>query len=265
MAELPSDLRNLESRLEGCSVLRRVVCFSEIESTSEHLKALARAGEEEGMVVIADHQTAGHGRHGRSWYSPPGVNLYLSVLLRPSIEPSKAPLLSLFAAVCVAESVRAVCGIRAGIKWPNDILLRGKKCSGILVDMEGGSRGVDWVVVGIGLNVNGRDWPEEIRPTATSLAEQSGRRFDRGVVGSTLIGRMDSEYVKALGDGFASVREKWLAYDMLSGERIRLTERGTVTEGVVIGYDDLGAIILGDEDGSRRKVFSGEAERVARV
>ena len=153
--------------------------FETLDSTNDLAKALAVQGAPEGTVVVAEAQTSGRGRLGREWDSPPGVGLYVSLVLRPMLPPMELPQITLTTAVAVVRAVRRVAGLAPGIKWPNDLLLNGKKLGGILTEMETESDRIRHVVVGLGLNVNNPGFPPELAATATSLALEAGRTFSR--------------------------------------------------------------------------------------
>ena len=153
--------------------------FETLDSTNDLAKELAAQGAPEGTVVVAETQTGGRGRLGREWNSPPGVGLYVSLVLRPMLPPMELPQITLTTAVAVVRAVRRVTGVAPGIKWPNDLLLNGKKLGGILTEMETESDRIRHVVVGLGLNVNNPAFPPELAATATSLALATGRAFSR--------------------------------------------------------------------------------------
>ena len=172
LAEVPDRLTALELRplLNTHDLGRELHCYEELGSTNDRAKELAEEGAEHGEIVVAEAQTAGRGRRGREWVSPPRRNLYFSVILRPELPPSRAAELTLVASIAVCDAARQA-GVDAGIKWPNDLLASGKKLAGILTELATEPDRVHWVVVGVGVNVNSRpeDFPEELRDEATSL------------------------------------------------------------------------------------------------
>ena len=171
----------VSSLLETEIIGKRIHFYDEIGSTNVKAFELARGGEGEGAVVLADSQTGGKGRIGRRWESPPGLNLYASIILRPPVAPQEAHALTFLAAVATAEAVAKVCPVRPVVKWPNDILLDGGKAAGILLEMDSEPDRVHFVVIGIGVNINETQsmFPEYIRNTATSLREKAGDAIDR--------------------------------------------------------------------------------------
>jgi BirA family biotin operon repressor/biotin-[acetyl-CoA-carboxylase] ligase len=233
-------------------------------STSDRLKALARGGAAEWTVVGADAQTAGRGREGRSWLSPLG-GLYLSVLLRP--RGSVASRLPLAAGVAVAEAVEEH-GAKAELKWPNDVLLEGRKLAGILAEAASGTDGVEWVVLGIGVNVvvDERTLPPPLRGQVASLAPARGGRPPRvPSLAASVLARLRVWY-DALAASPASVVDAWRdrAVDWW-GERVEARAGGETLAGRLVGLDEEGALILVTDAGVRRRVLSGDVQRLRRA
>ncbi|MEA1927796.1 MAG: biotin--[acetyl-CoA-carboxylase] ligase, partial [Candidatus Auribacterota bacterium] len=156
----------LVSALKPCSFIKDFHYSLSIDSTNNLARSLAEEGAPEGTLVISEEQTSGRGRMGRSWISPPGTGIWISVLLRPMIEPARAALITPLVAVSLSRSIREVTGLPAGIKWPNDILIRGKKAAGILTEISTDRKSIRYIIVGIGINVNTEYFPEEIRGQA---------------------------------------------------------------------------------------------------
>lgn len=245
---------------QASSWVRQVHRFESIDSTSDVLKEAARAGAPEGEVAIARIQTAGRGRHGRPWVSPPG-NLFLSMLLRPQ-DPAILSLLPLAAGLAVAEAL-SIGGVEPRLKWPNDVLVDGKKLAGILAEASTGA-GIESVVLGVGANVNWRrdEAPEELRAVATSLREETGRAHDVDVVAAAVLGRWTAWY-DALRVDRRRVREAWRARSVdWWGRPVELLSGQTRLVGVARDVDDSGALILEQPDGSRLTVVSGEAREL---
>ena len=244
---------------------RHLHWFAEVDSTQRVARELGRAGAPEGSVVIAERQTAGRGRLGRPWPSPAGVNLYCSVLLRPPLAPSAVPQIALVAGVAAAAAIAEETGLRAAIKWPNDVLLGGRKVVGILVEMDSEVERVHHVTVGIGVNLNTArsSFPPELRDKASSLRLESGRRIDRAAFTGRLLAALEARYGRFLAVGFAtSVRAEWESLSCLTGTEVRVTSRdeelaGTVT-GTVLGLDVDGALRLRQADGHELRIVAGE-------
>lgn len=241
---------------------RRLYVYRQLDSTNLAAEALAARGAPEGAIVLADGQTAGRGRLGRSFYSPPGRSIYLSALLRPEVPAHEAPHFVFAAAVAVAETVAAHVGdADPEIKWPNDVLLSGRKTSGINLPV-GVTRGrVDWLVLGIGLNVNleESDLPPELRPIATSLRIATGHRLDRIDVAEDLIRRLERWVDRLRADGFERVLDAWLKFFRMRGARVRIGGPGVAREieGRVSGVDPDGALLLKTETSTER-ILAGD-------
>jgi BirA family biotin operon repressor/biotin-[acetyl-CoA-carboxylase] ligase len=215
----------------------------------------AVAGAPEGTVVLAEEQGTGRGRFQRVWVSPPGVNLYLSVLLRPSL--GELPLLSMAAGVAVVRAVRATTGLRSGLKWPNDVLLGGRKVCGILVEGRALGPRSQAAVVGIGLNVNlDPGLYPEIGAVATSLKQQAGKPVSRLGVLRALLLELDQVYL-AVRRG-ASVRGGWLSLLVTLGRRVRVRWGEVVEEGLAVGVDAEGGLVLERPGGARVTLPAGE-------
>ncbi|MBM4266910.1 MAG: biotin--[acetyl-CoA-carboxylase] ligase [Deltaproteobacteria bacterium] len=235
-----------------------IVHRAEVDSTSRLAADLARAGAAEGTTVVAESQTAGRGRLGRTWSSPVGVNLYLSMVLRPSLAPSEVTAVSLVAAIAVLDTIEETCELRAEIKWPNDVLLTGRKVCGILTELEAEAERVRFLVLGIGVNLNARiqDFPPELRRKASSLRVASGRRVDRVAFTGNLLRHLEEVYDAFLRGGFAAVRPRYESRHGLVGRRVRI-EGGPIASGVVRGVDADGALLVETPQGVAR-VAAGE-------
>ncbi|RMD83575.1 MAG: biotin--[acetyl-CoA-carboxylase] ligase [Candidatus Dadabacteria bacterium] len=216
-------------------------------STNDDAAALARQGAPEGTVVLAERQTAGRGRMGRRWASLPGRSVTLSCVLRPPIPPAEAPRLSLVAALAVACAMEAE-GLRARIKWPNDVLLGGRKVCGILTEIEAEADTVHFVIAGIGLNVNTTrdEFPPELRESATSMRIDAGRRFDRARITAALLQSLERWYGRFLGEPFDRLAAEWNRRSVTVGRRVRVTGAGEAIEGCCLGIDGDGALLVND-------------------
>ena len=240
---LVSQLSQPARRLLG----RPLHFFDTIDSTNASAARLAREDAAEGTVVIADAQTGGKGRLGRSWVSPPGVNLYLSVILRPRKPASAAPQLSLLASVAVAEAIVQQMQLVPSIKWPNDILVSGKKVCGILTEMQANGPRLRSVVVGIGVNINAplSSFPEELQDKASSLFLMRGEPIDRAAFTVGLLTHLEKLYVLWLEKGFPVVGAAWEGYASgLLGKSITVTAPEGVISGTARGIDRDGALLV---------------------
>ena len=238
---------------------RRLENFETIDSTNVRAAELARAGAAEGTVVVAERQTRGRGRLGRSWVSPARVNLYASFVLRPRLAPSDAPQLALAAAIAVARALAALAPGRVAIKWPNDCLLDGKKVAGILTEMDAEVDRVRAVVLGIGVNLNAtaRQFPSALRPIATSVVLATGTLVDRPRFTAALCSTLEDVYDRVVSEGFAALVDEWESYSCLTGRRVTIDCGGRRSAGTVRGIDTSGRLVLAGAVGEER-VMAGD-------
>ena len=238
----------------------RVVCLAQTDSTNTVAFKMAQEGAPEGTVVIADAQTAGKGRLGRVWLSPAGVNLYCSVVLRPEISPVAACQLTFLSVVAVARAIERCTALSPQIKWPNDILICGKKVAGLLNEMNAETEQVNFVVLGIGVNLNMRlaQLDEGLRHPATSLLEEGGVEVDRLGFTRTLLLELDELYDRFLVEGEAAVRAEWLERSAIRGRRVRVQCGEREFSGAVQGVDAFGALLVELDDGTLETVLSGD-------
>jgi len=237
---------------------KEIMHAGEVESTNTLAMNLAQKGAVDGTVVVAESQTGGRGRLGRTWTSPAG-NLYMSLILRPAVPISKAPLITLMGAVAVASAIRKLCGIPAGIKWPNDILLSGKKVAGLLTEMSAEPDRIRHIVLGIGVNVNmdRKSLQPDVRRTATTLAAAMERPVDRTILLRTLIAELDLWYHRFLKRD-TEVLTAWKALNVTLGHRVTVSGGGAKMEGLARGVDAEGRLMLELGDGTLRQVSAGD-------
>lgn len=236
-----------------------------LPSTSDEARRRAEEGAPHGTVVVADGQSAGRGRHGRAWHSPRGVNLHLSIVLRAEQGPplAAAPALGLAAAVGIAEALRGFVGRPPVVKWPNDLLYDGRKLAGILLETSSGGPGAPApVILGVGINVNQAEFPDELRDRATSLRCQRGDRADRAAVLAALLNSLEPWIERLASAGFEPVRAAWLALAPWIGEPVQVcpTPGQPPVRGVALGLDAHGGLRLRLGDGSRHIVRAGDLE-----
>ena len=241
-----------------------IVCLKETESTNAVAFRMAEEGAPEGTVVIADAQTAGKGRLGRLWLSPPGVNLYCSVVLRPEITPVAACQLTFLSVVAVARAIEQCSDLKPQIKWPNDILIGGKKVAGLLNEMNAETEQVNFVVLGIGVNLNVRRAAlgEALRHPATSLLEEGGVEIDRVAFTRTLLIELDRLYDRFLKEGEQPVRAEWLERSAIKGRSVKVDQGNRHFTGVVQGVDSFGALLVQLSDGTVETVLSGDVSLI---
>lgn len=261
--EAPLGAEALQPGLETLWLGRELVCLASTDSTMRVAGELAARGAAHGAAVIAEEQTAGRGRLGRAFHSPPGANLYVSILLRPNPPGMLAPTLVLAAGVSVAETVAAWLGTpaRVDLKWPNDVRIDRRKTSGILVELASEAARPVWAVLGIGvnLNVDPATFPAEFRARATSLAAAGGRPVDRVAFTQRLFGTLERVLDLHASQGFAGVRPRFEAWFRMGGQPVRvLKPAGGTLEGVVAGVDPDGALRLRLAGGREQRVLAGE-------
>jgi BirA family biotin operon repressor/biotin-[acetyl-CoA-carboxylase] ligase len=231
--------------------------FETVDSTQAVLARLAVEGASEGTVVVARHQTAGRGRRGRHWWDAPGESLLLSLLLKPPILNVRAPQLSLVAGVAVADALDAACDAAARIRWPNDVLVGGKKVCGVLPEAVSQADGrIGYLLLGIGINVGQREFPPELRGAATSLLLSTGVAHDQSRLLAAMLEALDRRYDEWLRDGFAGLRDEWRRRASTLGERVRISDG---REGVAVDVDDTGALLVDTGRGVPTRVVSGIA------
>jgi BirA family transcriptional regulator, biotin operon repressor / biotin---[acetyl-CoA-carboxylase] ligase len=229
----------------------RLFVYDSIDSTSSRAKIFANKGAEEGTVVIADHQTAGRGRFGRTWFAESGSGLLFSVIVRPTFSMDKIGLLPFFAAVGIANAVETVTGMQCECKWPNDILLNKKKCCGILMESISQKNKFDYAILGIGLNVNQKRFPDDLEGTATSLNSECGREFDRRNVFCQIMSSLESYYTDVSKGNFNTVLKEWKARTTIFGKRITLTQAADVIDGIAVNLAADGGLVVETETGQR--------------
>lgn len=245
---------------ESYSWKDRIHCFTSIGSTNDLLRELARQGAPHGTAVLAGHQTNGHGRRGRSFHSPEGLGIYLSLLLRPGCSPLELMHLTCATAVAMCDAVEAAAGIRPGIKWTNDLVVGRKKLGGILTELSLTPSGnVDYAIIGIGINCSQRepDFPEEIRSIACSLEMVTGRKTDSPLLASAMLEQLERMAAGLLSEKEA-VLERYRADCITLGQEISLVRGEEVRYGRAVSVDDQGALVVDFSDGTREAVNSGE-------
>lgn len=250
--------RQLSARVVG----RQIYLFDEVSSTNDVLRHLAKAGAREGTVVLAEGQRAGRGRLGKAWFSPSGVNLYASVLFRPAIGPTAAPVFSFIASLALADAIRAQ-GLQAAIKWPNDLLVERKKVGGVLAELVTSGERLDYVILGIGVNLNVEQKAllealGESGRAAASLREIAGRDIDRNAFAATFLNCLDEWLTTHRTQGDAPLLKAWRDRDILTGRRVEVREEGRVFDGKALGVHAGGHLVVEDSKGRARKVVAGE-------
>jgi BirA family transcriptional regulator, biotin operon repressor / biotin---[acetyl-CoA-carboxylase] ligase len=254
-----NELREILSRSQNAS-RHDISYFASATSTNVLAMDMAEKGCPEGAVIIADTQTAGKGRLGRSWLSPAARNLYMSLVIRPAITPRDAAALTFLAAVACSSALEKHCGLPVAIKWPNDLLCGGRKIVGILAEIRADIDSICHAVIGIGVNVNlaEDDMPDDLKKIATSVFIETGRRFSRTGLAAAIIMEFDKWYALLLSKGQKVVIEKWRERCSTIGRQIRIAVGDLIFEGTAEGIDDEGLLIMLMADGSRRKFSAGD-------
>ena len=234
--------------------------YDEIESTNVEARALALGGAPEGTVVVAERQSAGRGRLGRRWTSPAGKGLLFSVVLRPNLAMSDAHMLTLVTAVAAAEAIEAQTRIPVSIKWPNDLFIGDKKVGGILMEVAGEQDEVDWVVVGIGINVNTEfvELPVALRRTATSLQMVGEQPVDRSTLLAALLLSLETQYARAVASGFENIISSFRQRDYLLKKSVSVETREGPVVGRASGIDERGALLVELPERRIRRFHSGD-------
>ncbi len=248
--------QRLHTRLLG----RPCIILDEVDSTNSEAMRRASEGAEEGLIVLANRQTAGRGRLRRRWHSIAGHTLTMSVLLKPPLSPEKIPQISLLIAVALHDALSSFAS-DINIKWPNDILHRGRKMVGILTEMRAGQACVQAVVVGMGINVHApeRGWPQEIAATATDLDTASGRIVSRMEVAVCILESVEQYYLNYLNHGFDPVRKQWWQAHAACGKQVRVYDGLHYIEGIAEDMDEDGALLLRTHAGLQR-IVAGDLE-----
>ena len=249
----------LLSRLTpGQVVGRDVRVFQETSSTNDVVEKLARDGVREGVVVLAESQSRGRGRLGRKWVSPAGLGLWFSVLLRPSLPLGAVTQLTIMAATAVARAVRTETGLVPQIKWPNDILLRGRKVAGILTELSAESDRISHVVLGIGVDVNVLEFPVELDGVATSLAREAGRSFNRAALAAALFTELDRDYARVGRGDFPALAEEWEQQCVTLGQLVRIHIGPRMVTGRAESLDTDGALLVRSDYGHLERIIGGD-------
>ena len=249
----------IESRIGTKWAGRNVFYYEEIDSTNTKAKALAEQGAIHGTLVTTDRQKAGKGRRGRVWESTPGDNIYMTILLKPQISPAQAPMLTLVMALSVVEAIREETGLNAGIKWPNDIVINGKKLCGILTEMSLEEGHISYVVSGVGINANGVEFPEEIAEKGTSLKLESGKEWNRARIIISVMEKFEKNYEIFVEEGtLVKLKERYNTFLVNKGKEVRVLDPKGEYTAFAFGINEKGELLVERKDGRQEAVFSGE-------
>jgi BirA family biotin operon repressor/biotin-[acetyl-CoA-carboxylase] ligase len=251
------DQKWIRSQLRTQHVGREIITHTTVESTNDLAKGLVTAWDKEGTVILADCQTQGKGRSGRTWYSEENVGIYLSVLLKPGLAPEQIAPITLVAGVALVQTLNEFSQTRPVLKWPNDILLSGKKVAGILTEnhQEDGHSGV---ILGIGINVNHTRFPISLQHIATSLAMENGENFERPLLIAAFLNHLDREYSSFLEEGASHAALQWNQHSEMFGNHISLKQGTETYSGTAMKLDEEGRLVILLDSGEEMAFEAGE-------
>lgn len=255
----------IESYLPEDSICQRVECLEVTDSTNSYAKKLAEQGEPEGTLVVAERQTAGRGRRGRNWESPSGTNVFMTLLLRPKLHPAQVSGITLLSALALAKAIIEVVSVDVEIKWPNDVVIAKRKICGILTEMSSEENFIHYAVVGIGINVNQEDFPEELKEKASSIYLETGEKLNRCALAARTVELFGEYYRQYEREGnLASFVEEYNGLLANRDREVRV-HYGMVEDvssentqvGIARGIDEDGALLV-EIDGDEKRILSGE-------
>lgn len=249
----------LRQRLKGSLFGKRIYHFFKVDSTNRVALNLGHAGEPEGAVILAEEQSAGRGRAGHSWHSERAAGIYVTVLLRPKLAPVQAPLVTLMAGLAARSAIEEQAGVKVDLKWPNDLLIAGKKVGGILTEMHAEPGQVRFVIVGMGINVNQEKFPAELSGVATSLRAETGKSQSRLELLVRLLREFENDYNRFLSEGSNSVVQRVAAVSSFAeGKRVRVSNGKETFTGVTAGLASEGLLLVKRDNGQTVTVISGD-------
>lgn len=238
----------------------KILHYQKISSTNDIAKKLALSNAKEGCVIIAEEQTQGKGKLGRTWISPPYKNLYFSVILRPQVTLSESSCLTLLSALSIIKALEKLYKLKVNIKWPNDIIIKGRKIGGILTEIDNGRNFINFAIIGIGINVNmdKEDFPASLQKTASSLKQELGFLISKEEVLKEILKKLDTNYFLFKKEGFLSFVDTIKLFVYPLGKFIKIASGNSIFKGQVIDLDKSGALILRDENGFVISLLTGE-------
>lgn len=231
-----------------------------VDSTQRIAQRLAYDGAQEGTIVIAEEQLGGRGRFERAWHSPKYKGIWMSIILRPKVPIMQTPQLTLLMAVAAVKGIEQATGCEPGIKWPNDLLINGKKVSGILTELQADSDRIHSLIIGIGINVNlePSDYPAELLDTATSLFIETGKEWDRATIVQSILLELEKLYAIYLENGFYPIKLLWESYAVSIGKRVKATTLNGTLVGIAKGITEQGVLLLEDDEGEIHTIYSAD-------
>lgn len=247
------------SRNQASWVGKSIEYFEVTDSTNQRIYDFAEKGREEGLLAVAEEQTGGKGRRGRSWVSPPGTGIWMSLLLRPKVEPQKASMVTIVAALAMTKAMEKITGMEIRIKWPNDVVLNGKKVCGILTEMSAELEEIHYIIVGIGINANTESFPEDIQDRATSIYLESGKKVERAAFIAEFCVQFEQYYERFLEMGnLEFLKEEYESYLINIGREVKIIKKKEERVRKALGINELGELIVAKSDGTTEIIFSGE-------
>lgn len=246
-------LPDLNTKIIG----RKLCYFKTLSSTNLFARELAKKGVEDGTVVVADTQSRGRGRRNRAWFSPYG-GLWFSIILYPGIPPEKGMMLMMIASIATVEGIKEVTDVDAEIKWPNDVLIKGKKVCGVLIEMDAELDRINYAIVGIGINVNNK-LEKSLEERATTLRDEVDTKVSKVQLLKSVLKNFDEKYMELLHGGYGAIRKKWILYSKIVGREIVVKEENKTLKGIVERVDEEGYLILKTKEGGI-KILSGDVE-----
>jgi BirA family biotin operon repressor/biotin-[acetyl-CoA-carboxylase] ligase len=255
-------IEEIRDSISGRSMIigREIIFFDTINSTNTYAMELADMGYPDGTVIIADAQKGGKGRLGRKWLSPQGKNLYMSIILRPTIQPKDAAILTLMSAVACASAIKQLSSVPVSIKWPNDIMVSDRKLGGILTEIKADMDRIFHAVIGIGININfeAEDMPDEIKAIATSIKNESGSAQSRTLIAIEIIKELDRWYSMLPNIGKKPIIEEWLKLSSTIGRIVKVNVGNNVFTGIAGSIDEEGMLMLKLPDNTVKKISAGD-------
>lgn len=254
------ELSSIQETLNTTIFGRDIKLLDTTATTQEEARTLAEAGAPSGTLVIAEEQTGGRGRRGRPWFSPARKGIWMSMILKPNCPLSFAPQLTLLTAVAICRAVRKRTGVEAGIKWPNDLLVAGRKICGILIESVCEDEMIKYCIVGIGIDVNmdASDIPPELTDILTSLKIESGKEINRAALIASVMNDLEDLFELYVEEGFTPIGQLWEALSVTIGKRIKVITPQGEKSGVAIELEDSGALKMLDDRGEMHTIYSGE-------
>ena len=252
------DGHQIRSLLHTQWAAHKIIIMDSVDSTNSEVKRRAEEGAQQGLLVISEEQTAGRGRRGRYWESQKGQGIFMTLLLKPAIEPGNASMLTLVMGMAVRDAIQRITGLDAAIKWPNDIICDGKKVCGILTEMSAQIDYINYIVIGVGINVNNQEFPEEVRQVATSIYQQTGQAVKRGELAAETMNCFEKYYEKYLvTQNLQNLMEEYNRHLINRGREVLILDMKKQFSGTALGINESGELLV-ETNGETVCVSAGE-------